>query len=225
MSRKSKSPNKARKPFPTVTTIPKTLARFWNHFAQRYVLKMKKLVIIFFIILSTSSHASGPFIRWDGWKIDFHSTGCDLLNSYSLPKYSKDKGQLFGTPFTSISFRFSAPTKEHGSVIPKESVGIIRTYLLMTRHMTEPFSGGALTSVKINDKEVQDYYNHYPRIGYWLTEKQSLELFEEFKNGDKIEIEMAFSASENKIITIYPQLKNYNHTWAKIFQTCLKEHK
>ena len=27
--------NKARKPFPTVTTIPKTLARLWNHFAQR----------------------------------------------------------------------------------------------------------------------------------------------------------------------------------------------
>ena len=27
--------NKARKPFPTVTTIPKTLARLWNHFALR----------------------------------------------------------------------------------------------------------------------------------------------------------------------------------------------
>ena len=29
--------NKARKPLPPVTTIPKTLARFWNHFAQRYI--------------------------------------------------------------------------------------------------------------------------------------------------------------------------------------------
>ena len=29
------SHNKARKPFPPVTTIPKTLARFWNHFALR----------------------------------------------------------------------------------------------------------------------------------------------------------------------------------------------
>ena len=29
------SSNKARKPFPTVTTIPKTLARLWNHFALR----------------------------------------------------------------------------------------------------------------------------------------------------------------------------------------------
>ena len=27
--------NKARKPLPAVATIPKTLARLWNHFAQR----------------------------------------------------------------------------------------------------------------------------------------------------------------------------------------------
>ena len=51
------SSNKARKPLLPVATIPKTLARFWNHFAQRYGQQMKKLISVTLFLLSTPALA------------------------------------------------------------------------------------------------------------------------------------------------------------------------
>ena len=53
-------PNKARKPFPPVTTIPKTLARLWNHFAQRYEMKMIFCVVLLLLLISTPVQATSP---------------------------------------------------------------------------------------------------------------------------------------------------------------------
>jgi hypothetical protein len=192
------------------------------------VTNLKKLVPFIALIWVATSGASDPGPSWGaGWQAHVWNTYCELRREYYIP-FRNDpsrRGFLSGTAFDRAFVRFAANTQLHGSLIPPESLGLIRFHLYVY-----PEDFPIATSERIIEASLGGYRSEANVVSnaeihtFSLNAEESAQLLRRFTDNEVVEFELKFANGDMKQFKIYPSGDRTFYVWANMFQTCIRSH-
>ncbi len=198
------------------------------------VTNLKKLAPFIALIWVATSSASDPGPSWGAyWQAHVWNTYCELRKEYYIP-FRNDpsrsdpsrRGFLSGTAFDQAFVRFVANTQLHGSLIPPESLGVIRFHLYV---YPEDMPNAPATSERIIEASLGGFHSEANEVSsihiFSLNEDESAQLLQRFIDSEIVEFELTFANGDMRQFKIYPSGDRTFYVWANMFQTCIETHK
>ena len=188
---------------------------------------MEKLVSFFALIWVATSSASDMSPNWGAqWQAHVTTTYCELRKEYRIPTPNDpaSRGFLSETAFDRAFVRFTANTRLHGSVIPPESLGVIRFHLYVYPEdfpiaASERISEASLGGIRSEAHVVSNAEIHI----FSLNAEDTALLLQRFINNEVVDFNLTFANGDLRQFKIYPSGNRNFYVRAEMFNTCIRE--
>ena len=188
---------------------------------------MKKQVplLVFFLVATTDASDLAP--GWaHGWNAYVWNTYCELRREYHIPNLDDPDrwGFLTGTAFNKAFVRFSANTRLHGDLIPKDSLSVVQFHLYVYPESFPVADSDRIVAAELGGfRTAANVVSNAQIHVFSLDRDDSMQLLNRFIKNERVDFRLHFADGAERQFSIYPSGDKTFYVWAEMFKTCIRQ--